>query len=173
MTDRPEFSRIWRLDELGDAPRDVTLEADPAECAALAARFDLIAVDRLEAEATVAATGTTVTAEGRVSAAVVQRCVVSGDPVAARIDAPFTLRFVSGSHPEAGAEIELSEADCDTIDYEGAAVDLGEAVAETMALALDPFPRSPAADRALKEAGVAADGPGGAFAGLKALLGKS
>jgi hypothetical protein len=37
---------------------------------------------------------------------------------------------------------------------ENGIIDLGEAAAETMALALDPFPRSPGAAAALKEAGV-------------------
>jgi len=66
-------------------------------------------------------------------------------------------------------EVELSEADCDVIGYEGGAIDLGEAVAETLALALDPFPRSPDADAALREAGVLSEEDAGPFAALKAL----
>ena len=58
-------------------------------------------------------------------------------------------------------EIELSEDDCDTVFYTGGAIDLGEAAAETLALALDPFPRSPGAAAALREAGV-----GGVQSGL-------
>ena len=61
----------------------------------------------------------------------------------------------------------------DTIEIEGGAIDLGEAAAETMALALDPFPRSPNAAAALKKAGVISEeeaGPFGALAGLKAKL---
>jgi uncharacterized protein YutE (UPF0331/DUF86 family) len=58
----------------------------------------------------------------------------------------------------------------DTVFYSGGAIDLGEAAAETLALALDPFPRSPAAAAALKEAGVLSEeeaGPFGALAGLR------
>ncbi len=170
MTQMVEFPRPYRLDELGEAPRAVTIAADAAERTALAARFDLVAIDRLEASATLTATGTTVLAEGRMSAAVVQRCVVSGDPVPATLREPFTLKFVAQDAAPAGAEIELSAADCDVVDYSGSAIDLGEAVAETLALALDPFPRSPAAETALKAAGVLQEGEAGPFAGLKGLL---
>ncbi|MBN9990995.1 hypothetical protein JND45_16805, partial [Listeria monocytogenes] len=61
----------------------------------------------------------------------------------------------------------------DTMPYDGAAIDLGEAAAETMALALDPFPRGPNAAAALRAAGVISEEeakPAGALAGLKGLL---
>jgi uncharacterized metal-binding protein YceD (DUF177 family) len=107
---------------------------------------------------------------------VVQACVASGDPVKARIDEAFSLKFV----PEAdGAEeeLELDVEDVDTIDYAGSAIDIGEAVAETLALSLDPFPRSPDADAALKAAGVLSEdevvsGPFAALKGLKDKLSK-
>ena len=66
-------------------------------------------------------------------------------------------------------EIELDADDCDTIGYDGAAVDLGEAAAETLYLALDPFPRAPDADAKLKAAGVIGEGEAGPFAALKGL----
>ena len=52
------------------------------------------------------------------------------------------------------------------------AIDLGEAAAQTLALALDPYPRSPGAAAALKEAGVIGEGEAGPFGGLAALKGK-
>ena len=79
---------------------------------------------------------------------VVQACIASDEPVPARIDEPFILRFVPESTLAQGDEIELSEADCDTLPYDGKVIELGEAVAETLALALDPFPRSPGAEAA-------------------------
>ena len=54
-------------------------------------------------------------------------------------------------------------------------VDLGEAAAETMALALDPYPRAPEAPNVLREAGVLSEeeaGPFGALAGLRDKLEK-
>ena len=38
--------------------------------------------------------------------------------------------------------------------HDGAAIDLGGAIADTLALGLDPYPRSAGAEAALKEAGV-------------------
>jgi len=55
------------------------------------------------------------------------------------------------------------------MEHDGQAIDLGEAVAQTLALTVDPFPRSAGADAALSELGAEESGP---FAGLKGLLGK-
>ena len=102
-----------------------------------------------------------------------QSCVASGEPVEAEIDEPFALVFRPG--PEAGRpdeEVELSEAELDVTFYDGASLDLGEAVAETLALALDPYPRAPAAEQALKTAGVKSEEEAGPFGGLAALRDK-
>lgn len=69
-------------------------------------------------------------------------------------------------------EIELSDEDCDTLSHDGGAIDLGEAVAQTLALAIDPFPRGPNADAALRAAGVIGEEDAGPFAVLKALKDK-
>lgn len=165
-----EFSRIVRLDSLGSGARAMTIAADDAERAALARRFGLIAIARLEADAEIVREGDVVKAEGRLRAAVTQSCVACAEPVPAMIDEAFSLRFVPPENFEADAdEIELSEADCDVIPYDDGAIDLGEAVAETMALALPPFPRSPDADAILKAAGVLSEEDAGPFAALKGL----
>jgi uncharacterized metal-binding protein YceD (DUF177 family) len=168
---QPEFSRAFRVDTLGEAPRSVSIEADASERAALARRFGLVAIDGLAAEAALSRSGETVRAEGRLSAQVTQSCVASGEPLEAAIDEPFALRFVPEDQ-DIGDEVELSEQDCDTLSYDGAAVDLGEAVAETLSLALDPFPRGQGAEAALKQAGVLSEGEAGPFAALKALKDK-
>ena len=96
---------------------------------------------------------------------------MTGDPIDAMIDEPVALRFVAASAGE--DEVELSDDALDTIEIDGAEIDLGEAAAETMALALDPFPRGPGAAAALRAAGVIGEdeaGPFGALAGLKAKL---
>ena len=125
----------------------MTIDADAGECAALARRFDLLAVGSLWAQAEVVASTSGVAANGRLCAEVDQKCVVTGDAVPALIDQAFALRFVDPAVlAEAAEELELSGDDCDVVAHEDGAIDLGEAVAQTMALALDPFPRSPAAD---------------------------
>lgn len=170
MSDTPELSRPIKLDSLSSQTRAVAIEADDAERATLAARFDLIAVERLQATAEFTRDGDTVDAVGHLSADVIQSCVASAEPVPAKIDEPFQLRFVPDNMLEnAAEEVELSERDCDVVGYSGGAIDLGEAVAETLALALDPFPRSPNADATLREAGVLGEEDAGPFSVLKAL----
>jgi uncharacterized metal-binding protein YceD (DUF177 family) len=168
----PEFSRPERVDTIGDAPRTVRIEADADERRRLAGRFALVAIERLVGDFTLHRDAMGVVAEGRVEAAVIQACSVTGDPIAATIDEPVTLRFVEPS--EHAEEIELAGDSLDTIEIEGGAIDLGEAAAETMALALDPYPRSPAAAAALRAAGVKNEDEveNAAFGGLAALRDK-
>jgi uncharacterized metal-binding protein YceD (DUF177 family) len=153
----PELSRPIRLDAIGGGGLSITIIAERAERQALADRFGLLSLDRLEAKAQLTRDGATVTADGRLLADVVQPSIASGEPVPAAIDEPFALRFVPEAMLAAGDELELSEADLDTLPYDGKAIELGEAVAETLALALDPFPRSPDAEAALREAGVVSE----------------
>lgn len=166
-----EFSRPVRLDTLGAEPKRLEIEADEDERRALAERFALPSIARLAAEAELVRKGEEVHASGRMRAAVTQSCVATGEPVPAELDEPFKLVF-RPSPPAGGPdeEVELSEAELDVLYYDGAQVDLGEAVAETLALALDPYPRAAGADAALKAAGVASEaeaGPFGALAGLR------
>ena len=150
----PEFSRTVRIDTIGATPRAMTIEADESERAALARRFGLLGIDRLEAELELSRRGERVGGKGRIRSAVTQACVVTGLPVPAKVDEPFEIEF----RPETGAspdeEVELSEGEMDVVFYDGALIDIGEAVAETLSLSLDPYPRAPEAETALKKAGV-------------------
>jgi len=169
----PEFSRTERIDTIGEGERTIAITANDAERAALAKRFDLISVDRLEAKFAVRRDAAGIVARGTVSAAVVQACSVTDDPLPVTVEEPIALRFVD--HEPDAEEIELDPDALDTMVFDGAAVDLGEAAAETMALSLDPFPRGPNAAAALKAAGVISEEeakPAGALAGLKAALEK-
>ncbi len=171
----PEFSRIVRVDTIGERPRTIEIAADESEREALATRFGLIAIGRLEGRAAIARVAGGISATGRIAAAVEQACVATGESVPATIDEPFALKFVTESADVPADEVELSEGELDIIDFDGQAVDLGEALAQTLALALDPFPRSPGADAVLKAAGVLSEeeaGPFGALAGLKQSLEK-
>ncbi|MCR5869929.1 MULTISPECIES: DUF177 domain-containing protein [unclassified Sphingomonas] len=164
----PEFSRPQRLDAIGKGEHRVTIAANADERAALAKRFGLIAIERLDAEIGVHRDATGVIARGHLSGAVVQPCSVTGDPVPAQIEEDFAIRFLPEGNVE-GDEIELSDEECDTVFYTGGAIDLGEAAAETLALALDPFPRSPRADEVLRAAGVLGEDETGPFAALAKL----
>jgi uncharacterized metal-binding protein YceD (DUF177 family) len=168
----PEFSRLRRLDTLGAGEIAVEVEADAAERAALAARFGLLALDSLAATYRLHCEGADVIATGRLDAAVTQACVATGAPVPATIAEDFAIRFTP-EIADAPDEAELDEGDLDTMFYTGGAVDLGEAAAETLALALDPFPRAEGAAQVLAAAGVKRDDevqPSGPLAGLRDLL---
>ena len=166
-----EFSRPRRLDQIGQGEAEVTVTAEPAERAALAERFGLLAIDSLEARYTLHSDTGGIRATGHLSAQVTQACVASYEPVPATIEEDFNIRFLPELE-ESADEFELSEDECDTVFYSRSAIDLGEAAAETLALALDPFPRSPTAVEALKAAGVLGEGEVGPFSGLAALRDK-
>ena len=167
MNDR--FAHHLRLDHIRDGER-LDLVAEDAERRAIAERLGLGDLHRLEAHVTLARTGATVRADGRITATLEQSCVVTGEPVAGHVDEPFALVFMP--EPEDSApddEIELGEADCDVVFYDGGAIDLGSAIADTLALSIDPYPRSASAEAALKEAGVLTEEQAGPFAALAAL----
>ncbi|MBV8686034.1 MAG: DUF177 domain-containing protein [Alphaproteobacteria bacterium] len=176
----PEFSRPLRLDTLAAEPRSLSIEADEAERAALAQRFGLVSVDSLAAEAALVRHGDAVTATGRLEARVTQSCVATAEPVPQAVSSAFRIEFRPPPQGQSGEEeVELSESELDVVFYDGAAIDLGEAVAETLSLNLDPYPRAPGADAALREAGVrteeeakAESNPFAALAGLRDKLEK-
>jgi uncharacterized metal-binding protein YceD (DUF177 family) len=171
----PEFSRSFALNTIGTTARVVSVIANPDECAALAKRFDLAALDGLGAKATLVTEGEAVLCVGTLNANVVQHCVATAAPVVAKLKSDFVIRFVAHMTDAAPAdEIEINVDDCDIVEHDGASIDLGEAVAQTLLLALDPFPRARDAEGTLKAAGVIGEDEvvSGAFAGLKSLLGK-
>lgn len=159
----PEFSRLVSLARLPDSGRAENLKASPAECAALAKRFAIPAVDRLEAALLLRPEpGGGVMVTGTLSADVVQACVVSLEPVAQRVEEAVTLRLLPPNE-----EPSDDPDGPDEIPVEGDTVDLGEAIAEQLALALDPYPRAPGAELPQDAAASAAGGPFGALAALR------
>lgn len=168
----PEFSRAYPLESIWHEARAVDLVATPEECAALAARFGLAGISKLSATAALKVTSDYIEAKGRLKAAVSQCCVATGVPVPAKIDEAFSIRFVASNTGPQPDEIEIDADDCDVVEHDGQAIDLGEAVAQSLALALDPFPRAADAGAVLKQAGVIDEDEvvSGAFAGLKGLF---
>lgn len=170
-----DFAHRLPLDQIRDGDRLDIIAADE-ERTAIADRLGLLSLDRLEAHAVLSRDGQRIRAEGRLKASLEQACVATGDACPAHVDEPFDLHFMP--EPNLGRvdeEIELGGADLDTIFHDGAAIDLGGAVIDTLALALDPYPRSAGADAALKEAGVLTEeeaSPFAALAALKEKLGK-
>lgn len=127
----------------------VTIEADAAQRAALAQAHGLVAVERFLAELDVAAWkrgGVRIT--GRVTADVVQECIVTLEPVAARVEEEVAATFVpEGSClavPTYSAEGEIlldAEGDDAPEVFAGDTVDAGQLAEEFFSLGIDPYPR--------------------------------
>ena len=167
MTD--SFAHHLRLDQVRDAER-LDLIADEAERTAISQRLGLSGLDRLEAHVTLSKTGEAVWVRGRLLASLEQYCVVTSDPVPAHVDEPFELIFMPEPQiNRSEEEIELGETDCDVAFHDGSTMDLGSAIADTLALSLDPYPRSAGAEAALKEAGVIGETEASPFAALARL----
>ena len=169
----PEFSRPLRIDTLGSEPRRMEIAAEEAERAALAQRFGFVSIDRLSAELDVWRTGDEVRASGHIEGRVVQTCVASGQPVPEEVDARFDIFFrPQPARAREEDEVELSHEEMDVVFYDGASIDVGEAVAESLSLSLDPYPRAPGADSVLQDAGVKSEEEAGPFGALAALRDK-
>ncbi len=154
-------SELARMIKARPLPADaVVIEASLEECAALAARFGLGAVESLRAEVSLEQRPRAIRAKGRLAAAIMQPCAISGEDFPVTIDEPIDLRFVEEHQRPASEdeEIELEADDCDEIEFSGDMFDLGEAVAQTLGLAIDPYAEGPDADAARAAAGIVAEG---------------
>lgn len=167
-----EFSRIVTPDRLG-APRIVEcLEASPAERDAVARRLGILAVDRLAAELTVKSLGGRLfRVEGRWEAAVQQACVVTLEPVPARLEGRLEASYEAGGKAAGGGSEVVVDPEADdppeVLPAEG--VDLGELVVQELAVALDPYPRAPGAEVPAEFQPSGAEEVKGPFAALAAL----
>jgi uncharacterized metal-binding protein YceD (DUF177 family) len=169
----PEFSRPIRADTLSASSRTVRIAAEAEERAALARRFGLAGLERLEAEVHLHRGTPDIVMEGRLDADLTQSCVVTDVEVPASVAETFTIRFrPEPAEASAEEETELGEDELDVMFYDGALIDVGEAVAQTLALNLDPYPRAPEAGDVLREAGVLDEGTAGPFGALAALKDK-
>ena len=164
-----EFSRVLDARHLPAGPQTLAASAD--ECAGLARRFGLSEVNGLTGTVSCAADGPTVRVTGRLRAQIVQICAISGEDFPVRIDEPVALVFVPASTAPASEEIiELNSAELDEIEMDGTQFDLGEALAQGLALAVDPYAEGPGAEEARRKAGVMDPSDTGPFAELKKLL---
>lgn len=144
-----EFSKILPLFNLRE-PVETELLASPMECAALARRFEIIGLNSLVGRLTVSRSdndGEYVVA-GTLQAEVVQECVVTFEPVTTRID-ETVLRVFGPPQPQA-VEIELDPLNEEPEPLADDELDLGELIAEELALAIDPYPRDAAATEVLR-----------------------
>lgn len=136
----PEFSRPLDVTRVPPQGSTETIAAEPRECADLARRFGLPALHALEAELKVSRwRGEGLKIKGRFSADLDQTCVVSLDTFRSVLADEFEGYFLPAGSAAGAALIEEGDAE----PFENGIIDMGEVVAEAVALALDPYPKKP------------------------------
>lgn len=140
-----EFSRTIDLDRIGDVESVHDFTATPEECVALARRFGLISIGRLEARIKLRRRKgkALLRLSGHVSADVTQSCVVTLEAVPSAVEYDFTVLY---GDIDQGSEVLIDpQEEADFEPMPSGALDIGETVAQEFALALDPYPRAPGA----------------------------
>lgn len=171
----PEFSRPVKVEHLAARGTTLRFAADAAERRALADRFGLLSLESLTAEVHLRPIPNSrmVRLRGTLAAEVVQSCVVTLEPVPGRVEESFDLVYAPDSAADAGeVDLSMDEADPPEPLVDGQ-IDVGEAVAEHLALGLEPFPRAAGArlDPSLlgdEETGAETPHPFAALASLRA-----
>lgn len=142
-----EFSRPFKITALADTVLSVDIEAGSSECKELARRFDIADVTSFKAHAEISGRTNDVIVRGTLKAQVVQNCVVTLEPLTEHYEESFVRRFVPATRlpktaPGEEVFIPLLPDEEDLPDaLEGDELDLGEIVAEELALVLNPYPR--------------------------------
>jgi len=115
------------------------LEAGDDDRHRLADRFGFLEVRSLVAELRLyqVATGSW-DVRGRLVAEVVQACGITGEPVPESVDSELEERYVRLAGSEEEVVVDLDEAE-PLVDGK---IDVGEMVAQSLALAVNPWPRS-------------------------------
>jgi uncharacterized metal-binding protein YceD (DUF177 family) len=174
----PVPARPTKLRTGGLSPRKPThfsFVPDVEARAAIAAVLDIPGVTSLHFTGVITPTGRDeMTLTGTLKASVVQACVITLAPVAARIEEDVRRRYVADLPTPEGDEAEMPEDD--STDPMPEVIDLAEVATEALALALPLYPRAPGAtlgEAVFAESGVAplAERDLKPFAGLAEKLG--
>lgn len=145
-----EFSRLLPFDRIGELELVEKISAGAEERAALTRRFGLLSLERLGGEVRVwrYGSGGRIRVSGRFEAKVTQTCVVTLEPVTSRLAGSFSQLYTAGlgepGDAEAGNhEVLIEPEQEDPPDPAGpGGIDLGELMAQHLAVALDPYPRA-------------------------------
>lgn len=177
MTGVP-FSHRIRVGQVSHNPIELRIEADAREREGLAKLWGIMGVETLSAELKIRRWKKDgIKVFGTVHAEVTQACVVTLEPVPQVIDEEVEETYVPEDSPLArmpandAGEIVIDAAGPDLPQpFSGDRIDVGELVAEIVAMALDPYPRK--ADIAFEghvESDAADDRKPSPFAVLKSL----
>ena len=137
-----EFSRPVDATRLGTGEALYEIAATQAERAALARRFDLMSLDRFDAKVTLRrVAGGVVRLTASLAADLVQTDILSLEPLPSHVEDNFTLLF--GPTADDAATLDPNTELVEPLD--DGHIDIGEAVAPQLSLAIDPYPRAPVA----------------------------
>jgi hypothetical protein len=163
--------------EVPETGRSLALAPDEAQRKAIATAADILELPRFEATFDLTRHGADgLRVAGRLSATVIQRCVVTLEPVENEIDEDVDLLFQPQAYvpivyvpivPVADAGHQGLEAAEPPEVLQGGVVDLGAVATEFLLLAVDPYPRKPGAVFDAPPAGDPASHPFAALAALK------
>lgn len=154
----PEFSRLFGVSVIPPGGRKIEVSATPEECAALSERYKIVSLLSLSADVRLlavagAGSGRVVKVAGTIRAEVEQVCGVTVTPFVARVEESFERFYATPATTAALAtgdlidELEIDPLADDPPDpIVDGRIDIGELVAEELALAIDPFPRLPGAE---------------------------
>ncbi|KGJ03583.1 Uncharacterized metal-binding protein YceD, DUF177 family [Paracoccus halophilus] len=170
MTEPKNTPTSYRVAHLNPhQPTEFALAPDAARRQALAGELDLRDLPRLDFSGRIRAIGNdSWRVEGRLSARVVQPCVVTLAPVTTDLHEDVERIFSPHVTPPEGEEVEMPD---DAIEPLGQFIDLDAIMAEAIALALPLYPRARGAALDAHEEPPAEE-TRKPFSGLADLLGK-
>jgi uncharacterized metal-binding protein YceD (DUF177 family) len=161
----PEFSRLVPIARVGTEPFRQRIEATPEERERLARRLDLLVLDRFAADVELRRqSGQVIILDAAFAAEFEQCCSVTLEPVRGAIVDRFSL--VYGPEENEEPEITLSGDEPAFEPLTGDTIDIGEAVAQELSLALPEFPRHPDAGIGDLTAAEPEEGPFASLTGL-------
>jgi hypothetical protein len=165
-----------RIDRLPATGRELKLAPTAEEREELAAFLELSGIEELRIELTATPFRGGIRVLGRLRARIVQPSVVTLEPVQQDVDEPIDRVFLPdarGATPKpSGAEVFVDLEGEDLPDpLEGPDADISDLIIETLALAIDPYPRAPGESIADLEAELDPE-PESPFAALKSLKGE-
>jgi len=170
----PALDASIRMENLPATGRDVVVAATDEQRIAIAEQLKITAIEKLDATLSAKRFRGGIRVLGQLKAVIEQPCVITFEPVTQVIDEPIDRVFLP-SHDKAhsvpqGAEIFVDVAGDDEPDrFDGPEVDLSDLIIETLALALDPYPRAAGASVASIKVDDGDDGEVSPFSRLKAL----
>jgi len=141
----PEFSRPVSVGRLGGSPSHHPIAATAAERDALARRFDIVSLERLEGMVTLTRRSDgTVRLVAEFSADLTQACVVTLEPVPAALTETLVVIFDPKLDEDAADALALERPDDEMREpLTEDAIDIGEVVAQQLSIIMEPYPRLP------------------------------